>query len=158
MILLILLAASGLIVAVAVYNKKTQSPDSCGNPELEAFYDAEEVATALRLKKLLRAARYTIDSTELLEDKLESVTSMHKARLVSDEYYNGIASARDDLVIEKILIETEAEGLKAGARDALFSEASRLPRIRQDAAQKVKYFDEGIFLKRLAQLQAEMVK
>lgn len=149
MIMVIFSIASILIVGAAVAMKRMNRKGAeIGNKELEIFYEMEDEPQAAQMRQLIKAARASADAKEAIEKKIESVSQLHDDKLVSDDYINGLTQASEELVIEKILIENEAEMLRPGARDTIFAEAARLPAQPKELASKKKSFDEALYIKR----------
>lgn len=157
MILVIFTVASLLMIAVALLTKRPKPEvEYEGNAELRKFYEAEGEPAGHRMRQLARAARLSMDHSESLVQQIEAVSHLHDERLVSDDYFGVFLTRKDNLVIERILIENEAEMLRPGSKDTLFAEASKMPRTEHKAPQRKKYFDEALYLKRKEILQEKL--
>ncbi|KAI5150312.1 hypothetical protein ENBRE01_1422 [Enteropsectra breve] len=146
-----------LSAAVLIYSfvrrKSTEEPET-SNTELLEFYNMSDSPVPVQMKQLLKAARFCITSIEALKNKLRSVVSLYEQRLVSDEYYNSILAQINELTLEKLLIEDEAEYLATGFKDSIFSEAMKMNYSEKAAEnKKTRLIDESLYMKRLEMLQ-----
>ncbi|OQS54674.1 hypothetical protein EHP00_2048 [Ecytonucleospora hepatopenaei] len=83
--------------------------------------------TILR-SQLLKAAKYLITTSEYIRNKEESAEILYEQDLLSDRYMNKIKKVLEEQVfVEKCLIQQQAEEIKAGYGDTIFSEAYALP-------------------------------
>lgn len=148
MILLIFIIVSILVIIVKViYSRKDSPTTDTGNIELGVFYSLEDKPAAARILQLSKAAAYNIQTKEELQNKTKIATTLFEERLVTDNYLRSLLNLDEELILEKIIIENEAETIKAGGRDVVFAEASKVPAY-PNAIKKKKYFDEGLYLKR----------
>ncbi|KAI5169326.1 hypothetical protein PAEPH01_0618 [Pancytospora epiphaga] len=159
MILAIFVVFSLLVIAIPILTRRRlPEADLSDNAELNKYYDMEGEQPVQLMRQLVKAARMSMDNSDYLVQKMESLSRLHDERLVSDDYFNSFIAKKDNLVIERIMIENEAEMLRPGSKDAIFAEAAKLPRQEHKASsQKKRYFDEAIYLKRRDILKGKLV-
>lgn len=156
-IIIFALIFSTLILAFGITKRKKESDTSSRNTDLLIFYNSYGEPINQRVKYLIKAAKTLIDDGSKLSDKMGEITYLHDEKIVSDEYYNSIKNLEEELEIEKIMIENEAECLKSGFKEIIFSEAAKLPNSDLSRNKKLKLFDEALYLKRKEALMKDLV-
>lgn len=148
MILAVVVLASALILAVsAVHSRRRKRHSGPENAELSLFDTMREEPVAAQLRQLAKAARLNLDAKQAVERRMPTIAALHEEGLVSDGYYSAHLRQEEELAVEKIIIEGEAEALRPGAKDTIFAEASRLPAAEKPAKKK-RLFDEALYLKK----------
>ena len=148
-LVLISLLFAGLLTALAL-RRKSRSGQTRTGAELDAYFATEEPGEAQK-RQLLRAARVLISESEQLEKKLEAVEWLHHERLVSEEYFRRHRATKDDLALDRMLIEGEIDFY--GTREAFFNEARKLPETKKHESQH-RWFDEKLYLKKREVMQS----
>ena len=116
------------VITYTVLTKKNNEQHETNNKELikyfEEFYYAN---THQKKQQLLRAAKYLIEMSEFYRLKDASAESLYKEGILSDEYMINLNQIMEEYIfVEKCLIQREAEELKAGYGETIFSEANHL--------------------------------
>lgn len=122
-----------IIILVSVKLRKKVHSSETINKELIKYFD-EVYSANINVKKtqLLRAAKYLIEISEDVKCKQEKANTLYKQGILSDDYMDLINKRMEnEIFIEKCLIQREAEELKAGFGDIIFSEANTLPSIHK---------------------------
>ena len=148
MFLVVVTLFSALILAAATaYSRRERKHVDTGNTELDAFYAMESEPSLVQMRQLTKAARCSLDGKRTLERQIQTLSMLHEEGLVSDGYYNDALRQDEELVVEKIIIEGDAEMLQPGSKDTIFADAAKLPSTEK-CAQKKKFFDEAPYLKK----------
>lgn len=141
--------ASLLLLLSKYISKSKKNTDSLDdeNTELDIFYSLENEPSLVQIRQLLKAARANMDANVSVESQLGPVKELYRDGLVSEKNYNNLLQKLEDISVEKILIENEAEMLRPGFKDTIFTEAAKLPSQGKNYKKK-KFFDETLFLKK----------
>lgn len=157
MIVVLFSIVSALIVAAALAARRGRhGPAERSSAELDLFYTMGDESVGVQMRQLTKAARAVTDAKESLSEAIETASPLHDDRLLSDEYYNFLVSQNEDLIVERIVIENEAEALRPGSKEAVFSDAARLPSGESRGSVRRKYFDEGLFLRKREMLMDKL--
>ncbi|KAM0680355.1 hypothetical protein GINT2_001411 [Glugoides intestinalis] len=148
---------SGMILTIALLIKRRspKQPES-NNKELDKFYEMFEEPVGAQIKQLTLAAKTTLRNLSQLSKEKMVASRLFEERIVSDRFYNKFKSMEEELIVEKTLIENEADFLRAGAKESLFSEASKLANAELLGSKKQKIFDEALFLKKASNLSKDL--
>lgn len=147
MFLLLCLFCSITIIGIGlVLRKRRGKAQQSMNEDLEKFYELFAEPIAAQLKQLTQAARVTLSKHRSIVQERETVTELYEEGILGEESYQQVQVMEEDLVLEKAMIENEAEGLKNGGAEQVFSEAGRLGGVENKKKKKV--FDEALFLKK----------
>ncbi|ELA41233.1 uncharacterized protein VICG_01722 [Vittaforma corneae ATCC 50505] len=157
MIILVSLFCSILIIGIGMLARSTtgDSPES-SNEDLNKFYGMFAEPMSVQMKQLILAAKNTLKKLNVLAEEREVVSNLFEERVLSDEFFKRFRNAEEELVIEKTLIENEAEALRTGSKDQVFSEASKLLSVEILGTKKKRIFDEALFLKKQENLMKDL--
>lgn len=157
MIILVSLFCSILIIGVGIAARNaTRNTSESSNEDLDKFYGMFAEATNVQMKQLIFAARNTLRKLNAHSEEREVVSNLFEERVLSDKFFKKFRDAEEELVIEKTLIENEAEALRVGSKDQVFSEASKLLGIEMIGTKKKRIFDEALFLKKQENLTKDL--
>lgn len=150
-----LLSSIILTIAFLVKRRNTKQADS-NNEELDKFYEMFEEPVNVQLKQLTLAAKTTLRNISQLSREKEIASDLFEEQIVSDRFFSKFKAMEEELVVEKTLIENEAEFLKIGAKENIFSEANKLANTELLGSKKQKVFDEALFLKKASNLTKDL--
>lgn len=146
-LLFFIVLSAAVVLGRLLYNKLSDDGFNTNNPELEAFYSMSDETVSSQMRQLMRAAAHNMSAKDTTTEKIRSVSILCAERLVSDGYYKSFIRMDEELSVEKVIIETEAESLQPGSGELVFSEATKIKN-SQTADKKKRMFDEALFLKR----------
>lgn len=157
LIIIISLICSALIILVSFFlkNKTTTSLNAC-NEDLNKFYSMFNEPVNVQLKQLILAAKSVIKRLNSLSKERETIVSLFEDRVLSDKFQKKYQDEEEELIIEKTIIENEAEQLKQGSQEQVFSEASKMVSYEMMGTKKKRIFDEGMFLKKRESLLKDL--
>lgn len=148
---MLLLAISVFIASVIILvsmklRKKNNFPETINKELIKYFSEAYFASVNVKKAQLLKAAKYLIEVSEDIKYKQEKADVLYKQGLLSDDYMDLINKRMEnEIFVEKCLIQREAEELKVGFGDIIFSEANTLPSIYK----KEKNYKSTIVWKKL---------
>ncbi len=139
-----------LILAISIFKKNSTSIETeVFNEELEKFYEMYAEPSNVQLKQLVLAAKTFLKNFTKISKTKDIVSNLYDDRIVSDKYYKKIKHTEDELIIEKTLIENEADCIKAGFKATVFYEANKILSTDHSVNSRKKLFDEADFLKKM---------
>lgn len=158
MIVVISLVLSGILLVVAIVARKRRAhSEGVVNEELESYYSMAGEPIPKQLRQLVLAAKSMLKHAEQLSKDSETISELYDDRVISDGYFKRHKQAEEDLVIEKTIIENEADSLRPGSKDAIFSEAKKLLANESSSTNTVpKVFSEALFLKKQDSLTKDL--
>jgi len=158
MILVISSTIALLLLGAAIITRAKESgATETINTELSMYYEMETNNVGELTRQLAKAAKISImEFTEHLK-KMEIIEKLHGEGLVSDGYYYGQLKYGQNLAIEKMMIENEAESIKEGYKDVVYNEARKI-NLGSIEKKKVHYFDCELYNKRQEVIRERMLK
>lgn len=105
--------------------RKTSRNVPIVNEELEKFYLVSTEQPTLQTKQLLEAAKYTVKNLEKYAQESDIISNLYHERILSDEFFEQFKNIEQNLIVEKTIIENEAEMIKPGLKDQIFLEAKK---------------------------------
>lgn len=141
-----LLAAS--IVATGFFLRNTNKTEHSSNRELEKFYSLGNEPVIVQSKQLVLAAKETLQKLNKIAELRESVSELFEEQVVSDRFFRKFRDAEEELIVEKTIVENEAEALRPGAKEQIFAEAGKSVNLEMLGSKKKQIFDEALFLKK----------
>jgi len=154
MIVIISLFCSAAIIATGLLLRKRSHKLSDSNEDLLKFYDLLDEPASVQLKQLVLAAGNTLRRLYAVSAEKEAMAVLFEERVLSEESFRRVSAAEEDLVIEKALIEDEADALRSGAGEQVFAEAGK--HLGGESVKKRKVFDEALFLKKRENLRKDL--
>ena len=140
---------SSIIVVIGILKRKYSTIETdITNDELEKFYGMISESPSVQLRQLVLAVKTLLKNFAKISKEKETVSNLYDERIISDKYYKKLKTIEEELIIEKTLIENEADSIKQGAKDSVFFEANKLMNTENMTQQRKKLFDEGNFLKK----------
>lgn len=158
MIVVVSLALSAALMVVAIVARKRRAHfGGIANEELESYYGMPAEPIPKQLRQLVLAAKSMLRNAEQLSRDSEAISELYDDRVVSDSYFKRHKEAEEELVIEKTIIENEADSLRPGSRDAVFSEARKFLANELPSTKAVpKIFSEALFLRKQDSLSKDL--
>lgn len=148
-------ATSFCLIFMSLMFKKSKKNEFILNEELEKYYSIPYDQTNLKMKQLLEAAKHTIRQLEKYSDENKIITELYDDRVLSDDFFNKFKKIEENLIVEKTIIENEADLIKTGLKDFIFLEAKKQV-LNQPKVKGEKLFDETLFLKKIDILQKNL--
>ena len=140
---------SSIILGFGILNRNTDnSQTSFANKELEQFYGMFADSPAVQLRQLVLASKTLLRNFSIVSKDKDAILNLYNERVLSEACFKKTMALEEELVIEKTIIENEAESIKPGSKDSIFMEANRLFSSESFVIPKTKLFDEASFLKR----------
>lgn len=131
LIVCVSLCLAVVIVYSSIRMKKPEATYDTTNTELiKYFNDFYYSPNAEKRTQLLRAAKYLLEYSDVLREYQSSAETLYDQGVLSESYIKKVnLKLENEFFIEKGLIIREAESLKAGYGEYVFSEANGLPGI-----------------------------
>lgn len=156
MIIAISLVFSALLLVVAMATRRKKGDGGIANEELEIYYGMLAEPVPKQLRQLVLAAKSMMRRAEQLSRDSEIISRLYDDRVISDEYFRRHKDAEEDLLVEKTIIENEADSLRSGSKDAVFTEAKKFLASESSTKPLQKIFSEALFLKKQDSLSKDL--
>lgn len=143
------LILSSIIVGTSIALKSSSlDKDIVTNEELEKFYGMFSEPLNAQLHQLVLAGKTLLRNFAKISKDKDTIWNLYNERVISEKFYKKHKMIEEELIIEKSLIETEADSLRPGSKEGVFQEAGKLLSSENSGYQRTKLFDEAAFLKR----------
>lgn len=161
MILAIAVALSIVIVTFSyIKNNAFHNKDEWfgQNIELDKFYAFSDLSVTQMQKQLMSAAVVTVRRIKELESERYALYNLAQDRIVSHGLWKLWDRTMKDLELEKMIIASEADALKADWSNTIFKEASAaIMREKRDTSAREKRSGESLFRKKRETLEKRIL-
>ncbi|KAL6121902.1 hypothetical protein NUSPORA_01113 [Nucleospora cyclopteri] len=144
------------IIIVTLFLHKTKPEVSVTNPELINYFQNYNVDMKTKKINLLKAAKYIITFNEkYFRDHLDIAEKLYNKNIIGDSYMDKMRAIEEDLLVDKILIEKEAEVMGI---NKVFQEANCLPyniNLNLEKNKEEKEMEERNFILRQEKLKSK---